>query len=77
MFLNTSQLKLQGEKSGRKGHLAIASEVSKMAPSLHVVELRKSKGDTLEFHKFYKSLSTSLKDIMWKSQEETSGSGKN
>nr|XP_009397402.1 PREDICTED: CBL-interacting protein kinase 23-like isoform X2 [Musa acuminata subsp. malaccensis] len=70
------KLKLQGEKSGRKGHLAIASEVFEVAPSLHVVELRKSKGDTLEFHKFYKSLSTSLKDIMWKSQEETSGSDK-
>ncbi|XP_009397401.2 CBL-interacting protein kinase 23-like isoform X1 [Musa acuminata AAA Group] len=70
------KLKLQGEKSGRKGHLAIASEVFEVAPSLHVVELRKSKGDTLEFHKFYKSLSTSLKDIMWKSQEETSRSDK-
>ncbi|CAL9090103.1 unnamed protein product [Musa textilis] len=70
------KLKLQGEKSGRKGHLAIASEVFEVAPSLHVVELRKSKGDTLEFHKFYKGLSTALKDIMWKSQEETSGSDK-
>nr|QSH71605.1 CBL-interacting protein kinase [Hedychium coronarium] len=45
------KLKLQGEKSGRKGHLAIATEVFEVAPSLHVVELRKARGDTLEFHK--------------------------
>nr|QSH71655.1 CBL-interacting protein kinase [Hedychium coronarium] len=70
------KLKLQGEKSGRKGHLAIATEVFEVAPLLHVVELRKAKGDTLEFHKFFKNLSTGLKDIVWKSQEETSGSDK-
>ncbi|KAG6489594.1 hypothetical protein ZIOFF_050869 [Zingiber officinale] len=94
------KLKLQGEKSGRKGHLAIATEVKdhvqlfylgiphsprlkvlalkvfEVAPLLHVVEIRKAKGDTLEFHKFFKNLSMGLKDIMWKSQEETSGSDK-
>ncbi|XP_042416943.1 CBL-interacting protein kinase 23-like isoform X1 [Zingiber officinale] len=70
------KLKLQGEKSGRKGHLAIATEVFEVAPLLHVVEIRKAKGDTLEFHKFFKNLSMGLKDIMWKSQEETSGSDK-
>ncbi|XP_074575999.1 CBL-interacting protein kinase 23-like [Curcuma longa] len=70
------KLKLQGEKSGRKGHLAIATEVFEVAPSLHVVELRKAKGDTLEFHKFFKSLSTGLKDIMWKPLEGTSESDK-
>ncbi|CAL9757627.1 unnamed protein product [Musa acuminata subsp. burmannicoides] len=63
------KLKLQGEKSGRKGHLAITTEVFEVTPSFHVVELRKSRGDTFEFHKFYKSISTGLKDIMWKSQE--------
>ncbi|RWW48198.1 hypothetical protein BHE74_00045749 [Ensete ventricosum] len=63
------KLKLQGEKSGRKGHLAIATEVFQVTPSFHVVELRKSRGDTLEFHEFYNSISTGLKDIMWKSQE--------
>ncbi|KAG6503934.1 hypothetical protein ZIOFF_036258 [Zingiber officinale] len=70
------KLKLQGEKSGRKGHLAIATEVFEVAPSLHVVELRKAKGDTLEFYKFFKSLSTGLKDIMWKPLEGTSESDK-
>ncbi|KAL0414882.1 UNVERIFIED_CONTAM: CBL-interacting serine/threonine-protein kinase [Sesamum radiatum] len=44
-------MKLQGDKTGRKGQLAVATEVLEVAPSLHTVELRKAGGDTLEFHK--------------------------
>ncbi|KAM7259825.1 hypothetical protein ACFE04_015566 [Oxalis oulophora] len=64
---NNYKMKLQGEKSGRKGHLSVATEV---APELYMVELRKSGGDTLEFHKFYKNLATGLEDIVWKSVDE-------
>ncbi|OAY81412.1 CBL-interacting protein kinase 23 [Ananas comosus] len=64
------KLKLQGEKSGRKGHLSVATEVFEVAPSLFMVELRKSKGDTLEFHKFYNNISTGLKDIVWKPKDD-------
>ncbi|KAK9279296.1 hypothetical protein L1049_012975 [Liquidambar formosana] len=46
------KMKLQGDKTGRKGHLSVATEVFEVAPSLHMVELRKTGGDTLEFHKF-------------------------
>ncbi|KAF6160075.1 hypothetical protein GIB67_025738, partial [Kingdonia uniflora] len=42
--------------------------VFEVAPSLHVVELRKTGGDTLEFNNFYKSFSSELKDIVWKSE---------
>ncbi|OVA11558.1 Protein kinase domain [Macleaya cordata] len=63
---NNYKMKLQGEKSGRKGHLSIATEVLEVAPSLYMVELRKAGGDTLEFHKFYKNISAGLKDIVWK-----------
>ncbi|XP_077243803.1 CBL-interacting serine/threonine-protein kinase 23-like isoform X2 [Tasmannia lanceolata] len=66
---NNYKMKLQGSKTGRKGHLSVAAEIFEVAPSLYMVELRKSKGDTLEFHKFYKNLSTGLKDIVWKSGE--------
>ncbi|KAF6136234.1 hypothetical protein GIB67_001643 [Kingdonia uniflora] len=45
------KMKLQGDKTGRKGQLSVATEVFEVAPSLHMVELRKTKGDTLEFHK--------------------------
>ncbi|KAL5577304.1 hypothetical protein UlMin_019003 [Ulmus minor] len=67
---NNFKIKLQGEKTGRKGHLSIATEILEVAPSLYMVELRKSGGDTLEFHKFYKDLSTGLKDIVWKSADD-------
>ncbi|CAL9092564.1 CBL-interacting protein kinase [Musa troglodytarum] len=62
------KMKLQGDKSGRKGHLSVATEVFEVAPSLHMVELRKTGGDTLEFHKFYKNFSSGLKDIVWKTE---------
>ncbi|KAK4488145.1 hypothetical protein RD792_003887 [Penstemon davidsonii] len=67
---NNYKMKLHGEKSGRKGHLSIATEIFEVAPSLYMVELRKAGGDTLEFHKFYKNLSTGLKDIVWKTGED-------
>ncbi|GMP41920.1 hypothetical protein CsSME_00011848 [Camellia sinensis var. sinensis] len=66
-----AELKLQGEKTGRKGHLSVVTEIYEVAPSLCMVELRKAGEDTLEFHKFYKSFATGLKDIVWKSGDET------
>ncbi|XP_050237322.1 CBL-interacting serine/threonine-protein kinase 9 [Mercurialis annua] len=62
------KMKLKGDKNGRKGQLSVATEVFEVAPSLHMVELRKVGGDTLEFHKFYKTFSSGLKDIVWKSE---------
>ncbi|GMH01465.1 hypothetical protein Nepgr_003304 [Nepenthes gracilis] len=67
---NNFKMKLQGEKIGRKGQLSVATEILEVAPSLYMIELHKSRGDTLEFHKFYKNLSTGLKDIIWKTGEE-------
>ncbi|PIN18977.1 Non-specific serine/threonine protein kinase [Handroanthus impetiginosus] len=59
-------MKLHGEKSGRKGHLSITTEIFEVPPSLHMFDLCKAGGDTLEFHKFYKNLASGLKDIVWK-----------
>ncbi|KAK7827708.1 cbl-interacting serine/threonine-protein kinase 23 [Quercus suber] len=73
---NNYKLKLQGEKTGRKGHLSVATEIFEVAPSLYMVEVRKSGGDTLEFHKFYKNLTVGLKDIVWKTAEEAEGGKK-
>ncbi|PWZ05903.1 CBL-interacting protein kinase 9 [Zea mays] len=64
------KMKLKGDKSGRKGHLSVATEVFEVAPSLHMVELRKTGGDTLEFHSFYKNFSSELKDIVWKAESD-------
>lgn len=63
------KMKLKGDKNGRKGKLSVTTEVFEVAPSLHMVELRKDGGDTLEFHKFYKTFSSGLTDIVWKSEE--------
>nr|QND78266.1 calcineurin B-like protein-interacting protein kinase 9 [Nitraria tangutorum] len=63
------KMKLQGDKSGRKGQLSVATEVFEVAPSVHMVEVRKTGGDTLEFHKFYKTFSSGLKDVVWQTEE--------
>ncbi|GFP97084.1 cbl-interacting serine/threonine-protein kinase 3 [Phtheirospermum japonicum] len=69
-LFDVEQMRLQNIKAGRKGNLNVATEVFQVAPSLHMVEVRKAKGDTLEFHKFYKNLSTSLEDVVWKTEED-------
>lgn len=66
------KMKLQGAEIGRKGPLSIATEVFEVAPSLFVVEVRKAGGDTLEYQKFYRTFSTGLKDIVWKTEVGTS-----
>lgn len=59
-------LKLQGSKEGRKGQLAIDAEIFEVTPSLYVVEVKKTAGDTLEYNKFCnQDLKPSLKDIVW------------
>ncbi|CAI8587355.1 unnamed protein product [Vicia faba] len=78
---NNCKLRIHGEKTGRKGHLSVATEILEVAPSIYMVEMRKFEGDTLEFHKFYKNISTGLKDIVWKADPiaeeiDTGGSSK-
>jgi 5'-AMP-activated protein kinase catalytic alpha subunit len=64
-------VKLQGSKEGRKGQLAIDAEIFEVTPAFHVVEVKKSAGDTLEYERFCnKGLRPSLSDICWSSQSE-------
>ncbi|KAJ1264544.1 hypothetical protein BS78_08G009100 [Paspalum vaginatum] len=63
------KLRLKKVKAGRKGNLNVATEILQVAPSLHMVQVQKAKGDTLEFHKFYNNLSKTLKDVVWKSED--------
>lgn len=69
------KMRLANSKAGRKGNLNVATEVFQVAPSLHMVEVRKAKGDTLEFHKFYKKLSTSLQGVVWKTEDDMQKQG--
>lgn len=42
---------MEGRSASHKGILQVAVEVFEMAPGLHMVEVRKAGGDTLEYHK--------------------------
>ncbi|KAG5408841.1 hypothetical protein IGI04_005160 [Brassica rapa subsp. trilocularis] len=48
---NNYKMRLENVNAGRKGNLEVATEIFQVSPSLHMVEVRKTKGDTLEFHK--------------------------
>ncbi|KAI9107729.1 hypothetical protein K1719_021392 [Acacia pycnantha] len=41
------KMRLENVKAGKKGNLNVATEVFQVAPSLHMVEMRKAKGDHL------------------------------
>ncbi|CAL9063079.1 unnamed protein product [Musa banksii] len=61
-------VRLEGESRGRKGKLAIATQIFALAPSVLVVEVRRDDGDTLEYQKFCADeLRPALKDIIWSS----------
>ncbi|XP_057453730.1 CBL-interacting protein kinase 2-like [Lotus japonicus] len=63
--------KLEGCKEGRKGPLGIDAEIFEITPVFHLVELKKSSGDTLEYQKLLKQdVRPALKDIVWNWQGE-------
>ncbi|GAV62480.1 Pkinase domain-containing protein/NAF domain-containing protein [Cephalotus follicularis] len=64
-------LKLESPKEGKKGALSIDAQVFEFTPSFHLVELKKSSGDTLEYQKLLKQdIKPALKDIVWAWQGE-------
>lgn len=64
-------LKMEGSNGGRKGALVIDAEIFEFTPFFHLVELRKSSGDTLEFRKMVQEdVRPALKDIVWSWQGE-------
>ncbi|KAK7321418.1 hypothetical protein VNO77_32044 [Canavalia gladiata] len=59
-------LKLEGLHEGRKGILSIDAEIFEVTPVLHLVEVKKSNGDTLEYQKILKEvIRPALQDIVW------------
>ncbi|KAK8453695.1 hypothetical protein SEVIR_5G329100v4 [Setaria viridis] len=60
------RVEMVGSQDGGRGALAIEAEIFEVAPSVHVVEMRKTGGDSLEFREFYRQdLKPSLGDIVW------------
>ncbi|KAF7825441.1 CBL-interacting protein kinase 2-like [Senna tora] len=63
--------KFEGSKEGRKGALGIDAEIFEITPLFHMVELKKSSGDTMEYQKLLKQdIRPALKDIVWTWQGE-------
>lgn len=59
-------LKLEGLTEGRKGVLSIDAEIFEVTPCFHLVEVKKSNGDTLEYQKILKEeIRPALQDIVW------------
>ncbi|XP_071718013.1 CBL-interacting protein kinase 18-like [Rutidosis leptorrhynchoides] len=64
-------LKLEGEKEGRKGILSIDAEIFALTSCFHLVEVKKSNGDTLEYQKVLdEGLRPGLEDIVWLQGDE-------
>jgi hypothetical protein len=62
---------MEGMKEGRKGLLAIDAEIFELTPNFHLVELKKTNGDTLEYQKMLnEDIRPALKDIVWLWQGE-------
>ncbi|XP_072954258.1 CBL-interacting protein kinase 11 [Typha angustifolia] len=59
-------LKMAGLKEGRKGVLELDAEIFEITPSFHLVEMKKTNGDTMEYQKLLKEeVRPALKDIVW------------
>lgn len=59
-------MRFEGLKEGRKGFLSIDAEIFQVTPSFHLIELKKSNGDTLEYQKILKEdMRPALQDIVW------------
>lgn len=59
-------LKMVGIKEGKKGMLSIDAEIFEIAPALHLIEMKKSDGDTFEYQTLLKEeIRPALRDIVW------------
>ncbi|KAK4790487.1 hypothetical protein SAY86_017791 [Trapa natans] len=64
-------LRLEGLNEGGKGALVIDAEIFELTPSFHLVELKKSNGDTLEYQRMLMdNIRPSLDEIIWVWQGE-------
>ncbi|XP_027334351.1 CBL-interacting protein kinase 2-like [Abrus precatorius] len=66
-------LKLERSREDRKGLLSIDAEIFELTPAFHLVEMKKSCGDTLEYQKILKEdIRPALKDIVciWQGEQQ-------
>ncbi|KAL6597360.1 hypothetical protein ACP70R_046800 [Stipagrostis hirtigluma subsp. patula] len=59
-------IKIQGRKEGRNGVLQFDTEIFQITPFHHVVEMKQTSGDSLEYRKLLEeNIRPALKDIVW------------
>lgn len=64
-------LRLEGLNESRDGVLGIDAEIFELSPSFHLVELKKSNGDTLEYQRMLRDgIRPALDEIIWVWQGE-------
>ncbi|KAK4717649.1 hypothetical protein R3W88_015987 [Solanum pinnatisectum] len=64
-------LRFEGTKEGKKGTLIIDVEIFEVVEAFHLVEVKKSNGDTLEYQQILnEGLRPGLQDIVWTWQED-------
>ncbi|KAG6433526.1 hypothetical protein SASPL_105140 [Salvia splendens] len=58
--------KFEGAKEGRKGYLSIDAEIYVLTPAFHLVQVKKTVGDSLEYQKvFDEGIRPGLEDVVW------------
>ncbi|XP_024032713.1 CBL-interacting serine/threonine-protein kinase 10-like, partial [Morus notabilis] len=63
--------RLEGLREGRKGILSIDAEIFEVTPSFHLVEVKLSNGDSMEYQKILKDdIKPALQDIAWVWQDD-------
>ncbi|KAL2555859.1 CBL-interacting serine/threonine-protein kinase 10 [Forsythia ovata] len=68
---NQGFMRLEGCNEGRSGILSVDVEIFEISSSFHLVEVKKSGGDTTEYQKMLKrNLRPALKEIVWAWQGE-------
>ncbi|XP_059297751.1 CBL-interacting protein kinase 2-like [Lycium ferocissimum] len=64
-------LRFEGTKEGRKGILCIDVEIFEVVEAFHLVEVKKSNGDTMEYQQILnQGLRPGLQDIVWTWQDD-------
>ncbi|XP_047046400.1 CBL-interacting protein kinase 15-like [Lolium rigidum] len=59
-------VKMQGRKEGRNGVLQFDSEIFEITPSYHVIKMKQTSGDSLEYQKLLDDgIRPALKEIVW------------
>ncbi|XP_051207623.1 CBL-interacting protein kinase 8 isoform X3 [Lolium perenne] len=60
------KMRVEGPNANKTSHLTVMLQIFEVAPSIFMVELQRSVGDTSEYNKFVNNYCCKLDDIIWK-----------